>query len=284
MNSSLAGLLAVFDVESVGAGRFVGSNDSGDRDVVDASQVLSQAIVAGSKSVAGKVVRRASGVFCRPVMGADLIEFGVDVVQNGRTFATAVVSASQAGRTCAAVTLLLDVPSEDVVRHPPQQPTNSPSQAIARSMPLTGREVRLVGVADPNDPDEFGPPRIEAWLRYDQTPGRDDLARALLAHFTNHLSISTTLRAHPGIGAAMAHRSLSSGVIAIEISFHDPIAWDGWLLYDHESTAVGAGMSYVRGQIRDESGHLLASFSQDAMIRRFDEASGSSAIAERARL
>ena len=133
--------------------RYVGSNDTGDRDIVDASQVLSQSIVAASKSIAAraavgadtKVVRRASGVFCRPVMGAQLIDFGVDVVHNGRTFATAVVTASQAGRTCAVVTVLLDVPTNDVVRHPPQLPTSSPETAIAREMPLTGREVRLGG-------------------------------------------------------------------------------------------------------------------------------------------
>lgn len=284
MTSSLAGMLEIFDVEPVGEGRYVGSNDYGERDIVDASQVLAQAIVAASKTVAGKVVRRASGVFCRPVKGEDQIDFAVEVIQNGRTFATAVVTASQAGRARATITVLLDVPSKDVIRHPPQPPSSSPDEAVVHDMPLAGREVRLVGISDPNDPDEVGPPRIEAWLNYDETPHRDDLARALLAHFTGHLSISTTMRAHPGIGTAMAHRTLSTGVIAIEISFHDPIDWSGWLLYDHESTAVGAGMSYVRGQIRDEAGHLLASFSQDGLIRHFEESSGAHGIDERARL
>lgn len=283
MTSSLAGMLDVFDVKPVADGHFVGSNDYGDRAIVDASQVLAQAIVAASKTVKGKVVRRASGVFCRPVKGEDQVDFAVEVVQNGRTFATVVVTASQAGRTCATVTVLLDIPGRDVIRHPPQPPDSTPDDAIVHDMPLTGRELRLVGITDPNDPDDVGPPRIEAWLKYDETPQRDDLARALLAHFTGHLSISTTMRAHPGIGTAMAHRTLSTGVIAIGISFHDPIDWDGWLLYDHESTAAGAGMSYVRGQIRDEAGRLLASFSQDGLIRHFDD-SGASAIDERARL
>ena len=54
---------------------------------------------------------------------------------------------------------------------------------------------------------------LDAWLRYDTVPGRDDLRRALLAHFT------------------------------------------------------GAGMAYVRGQVLTADGRLLASFTQDAMIR-----------------
>jgi acyl-CoA thioesterase len=277
-------MLEVFDVRPAGEGRFTGSNDYGERDIVDASQVLAQAIVAATKTVQGKVVRRASGVFCRPVIGKDDIDFGVEVVQNGRNFATAMVTAAQHDRTRAVVTVLLDVPSADVVRHPVQPAASSPDAAIPLTMAMTGREIRLVGLANPNDPDEVGPPRIEAWLRYDQTPGRDDLARALLAHFTGHLSISTTMRPHRGVGTAQAHRTLSTGVIAIDISFHDPVGWDGWILYDHESTSVSAGMSYVRGQIRDASGRLLASFSQDGLIRHFEEASGAQAIDERSRL
>jgi acyl-CoA thioesterase-2 len=284
MTSSLAGMLGVFDVQRVAPHRYAGFSDFGERDIVDASQVLSQALVAASKSVPGKVVRRVSGQFCRPVKGEATLDFEVEVIQNGRTFATALVTASQAERVCALVTVLLDAPAGDVVRHPPARLNSSPGEAIVHDMALIGRELRLVGLADPNDPDEVGPPRIEAWLHYDEVPERDDLARALLAHFTGHLSISTTLRAHPGVGTAMAHHTLSTGVIAIGISFHDPVSWSGWLLYDHESTAVGAGMSHVRGQIRDEAGHLLASFTQDGMIRRFDADSGVQALDARARL
>jgi acyl-CoA thioesterase-2 len=45
------------------------------------------------------------------------------------------------------------------------------------------------------------------------------------------------------------------------------VRWSGWLLYSHESTQVGAGMSYIRGSVHTEDGELIASFSQDAMIR-----------------
>ncbi|MBV9721545.1 MAG: thioesterase family protein, partial [Mycobacterium sp.] len=53
----------------------------------------------------------------------------------------------------------------------------------------------------------------------------------------------------------------------IMVSFHEPVAWTGWLLYSHESTQVGAGMSYVRGTVHTEEGELIASFAQEAMIR-----------------
>jgi acyl-CoA thioesterase len=134
---------------------------------------------------------------------------------------------------------------------------------------MEGRELRLDGIPDPNDPDEVGPPVLDAWLRYSQVPTDPALAKALIAHFTGHLSISTTMRAHPGIGTSTAHDTLSTGVMAIAVTFHDPVVWDGWLLYHHESVQVGAGMSLVRGQVFTEEGRLLASFSQDGMIRAF---------------
>jgi acyl-CoA thioesterase len=282
--SNLVNLLAVFDVEPVGSNRYRGDSDAGDRDLIDASQALAQAVVAATKSGAGKVVRRAGGVFCRPIRAGSLIDFAVDVVHAGRSFSTAVVTVTQGDRTCGVITVLLDIPVADVIRHPATPPDSSPGTSIPYDMPLPGRELRLVDVVDPNDPDEVGPPRLEAWLHYDPIPVRDELKRALLAHFTGHLSISTTMRGHPGIGTAMSHKTVSTAVMAIDISFHDPVEWDGWIRYDHESTAVGAGMSYVRGQIQDESGRLIASFVQDGLIRAFDEGSGATAIAERARL
>lgn len=102
---------------------------------------------------------------------------------------------------------------------------------------------------------------------YEPIPTRDDLAKALIAYFTGHLGISTTMRAHEGIGTSQAHLTVSTAPMTISVSFHEPVRWHGWLLYTHESTQVGAGMSYVRGAVHTEEGELLASFSQDAMIR-----------------
>ena len=136
-------------------------------------------------------------------------------------------------------------------------------------MPMVGRELRLVGIEDPNDPDEVGPPVIDAWLHYEPIPTRPDLTKALIAHFTGHLSISATMRGHSGMGTSMAHDTVSTGVMVISVTFHEPVAWAGWLLYHHESTQVGRGMSYVRGQVFTEQGSFIASFTQDGMIRPF---------------
>jgi acyl-CoA thioesterase II len=55
--------------------------------------------------------------------------------------------------------------------------------------------------------------------------------------------------------------------MTLTVSFHEPTEWNGWLLYSHESTQSGAGMSYVRGTVHTEQGELLASFTQESIIR-----------------
>jgi acyl-CoA thioesterase II len=286
-------MLDIFDVQPNGAvssgarstTSYVGHSDAGTRDVIDGSQLLAQAIVAAAKSFDGRSVRSAHAVFPRTAAAHAPITFDVTPVHAGRTFVTADVHAHQGERSCAAVRVLLDRPQPDVVRRTSTPARSStPETAIPIAMPMDGRELRLVDVRDPNDPDDIGPPVLDAWLRYDVVPDRDELAKALLAHFTGHLSISTSLRPHAGIGTAMSHHSISTAVMTIGIVFHDPVRWDDWLLYEHESTAVGAGMSFVRGHVFTRDGVLLASFGQEGMIRAFAATDPAVSIAASSRL
>jgi acyl-CoA thioesterase len=283
---SVARLLDLFDVRADGPDRFVGATGIGaqdERQVVEGTQVLAQAIVAVAKRFPGMSVRSAHAVFPRAVRTGPTVELLIDVVHEGRSTATALVTAQQDGRRCAVVTVFADVPTPDLIRHcAPLPDVVAPEQANDRSMPLLGREVRLVDVVDVNSPDEVGPPELYAWLRYDPIPARDDLAKALLAHFTGHLSISTTMRAHAGIGTSQAHYTVSTAPMTMTVGFHEPVTWSDWLLYAHDSTQVGAGMSYVRGQVHTRQGALIASFVQEGMIRPMRH--GDTAIATHSRL
>ncbi|EJZ14899.1 hypothetical protein MFORT_07496 [Mycolicibacterium fortuitum subsp. fortuitum DSM 46621 = ATCC 6841 = JCM 6387] len=264
-------LLDLFDAEPVGENRFtVQSGIAGvdERQVVEGTQIVGAAIVAAAKRFPEKSIRTAHAVFARAVTVGPPVELDIDVISEGRSTATAVISASQNGKRCITITVLSDVPSGDVIRHHlPRPEVAGPADSNVSHMPMAGRELRLVDVVDVNSPDEVGPPELYAWLHYDPVPARDDLAKALIAYFTGHLGISTTMRAHEGIGTAQAHLTVSTAPMTVTVSFHEPVRWDGWLLYSHESTQVGSGMSYVRGAVHTEDGELIASFSQDALIR-----------------
>ena len=269
---TVQGLLGLFDVQPDGENRFIaetGPAGEDERQVVEGTQVLAQAIVAVAKRFPDKSVRSVYAVFARAVMvSAGPVELEIDVVSEGRSTATAIVAAKQNGKRCITMTVLADVPTDDVIRHNlPRPDVAAPEDANVSEMPMGGRQLRLVDVVDVNSPDEVGPPELYAWLHYDPVPTRADLAKALIAYFTGHLGISTTMRAHEGIGTAQAHLTVSTAPMTVSVSFHEPVRWHGWILYTHESTQVGAGMSYVRGAVHTEEGELIASFAQDALIR-----------------
>ena len=269
---TVQGLLDLFDAQPTGPDTYTvetGLAGADERQVVEGTQILAASIVAAAKRFPEKSIRSAYSVFARAVLvGAGPVELGIDVISEGRSTATAVVTATQNGKRVITTTILADVPTADVIRHQlPRPQVAQPAQAHESSMPMVGRQLRLVDVQDGNSPDEVGPPELFAWLHYDPIPTRDDLAKALIAYFTGHLGISTTMRAHEGIGTSQAHLTVSTAPMTVSVSFHEPVRWDGWLLYGHESTQVGAGMSYVRGTVHTETGDLIASFTQDALIR-----------------
>jgi acyl-CoA thioesterase II len=267
--STLDRMIQIFDVAPDGPARFVGGSDGGSRQVVDGSQLLAQSLVAAAKTFPEHTPRSAHAMFVSAARPDEPLQFTVAPIRTGRSFAFATVTVAQGDGVRATAGVLLDRPQPDVIRHDrwTGPPAAGPEAAHPVDMPLPGRRLRIEDVRDPNDPDEVGPPVMDAWLDYDVVPERDDLRRALLAHFTGHLSISTTMRAHPGIGTAQAHRTVSTAPMAIAVTFHEPVRWDGWIRYHHESAHAGAGMSHVRGQVLTRDGRLIASFTQDAMIR-----------------
>lgn len=269
----LAELLEAFDVYPLGGGRFLAQClDGRGRDVVDGSQILAQAIVAACKSVPGKSVKSAHMIFSRAASVHAALELEVDVAHAGRAFASATVTVRQVGKPCARGLLLLDRDTADLVRHSASMPAVAgPDVAPPYDMGVTGRELRIVDGAYTGDPAApLGPPELYAWLRYRESPAEPYLNQALVAHFTGHLSIATALRPHAGLGEAMAHRALSTGVLALTLSFHEPVRADEWMLYAHESTHAGRGLCYARSQIFAADGRLLASFSQEGMLRGID--------------
>jgi acyl-CoA thioesterase II len=165
--------------------------------------------------------------------------------------------------------MLLDAMAPDVMRHAAPAPaTKGPSQAAPYDMSVTGRDIRFVDNAytgDPNAP--VGPPELDAWVRFREVPDDPYLHAGLLAQFTGHASIATAMRPHAGIGQAQAHRTLSTAINCITISFHANVRADQWMLYHHESTFAGDGMTHSQCRVYNEQGALLASFAVEAMVR-----------------
>jgi acyl-CoA thioesterase II len=239
------------------------------RPVVEGSQMLGQAIVAAGRHAGDRRVVSATMIFLRAADAREPLRLELAELTSGRTFTGLSVQVFQRERLCAAGTLLLDVPSDDVVRHAADAPdVPGPYECEPYDMGVTGRDIRVVDAAYSNDADApAGPPTLHAWVRFRRLPADQPLHAGLLAQFTGHMSIAAALRPHEGVSQDQAHRTLSMGINSISISFHAPVKADDWLLYSHHSTFAGAGMTHAENRVYDSDGTLVASFSVDAMVR-----------------
>jgi acyl-CoA thioesterase-2 len=267
-------LVDILDVRPDGNGSFVGiARDSHRRPVVEGSQMLGQAIVAAGRMCPGRRAVSTHMVFMRAADAALPLRFEVHERSAGRTFTALTIDAVQADRFCATATLLLDVTAPDLIRHSAPPPdVLGPYDCESYDMSVTGRDVRVVEGSYTDDPEApVGPPVVDAWVRFRAVPDDPSLHAGLLAQFTGHMSIAAALRPHGGVGQQQAHRTISTAINAIGLSLHADVRADRWMLYHHESTFAGDGMTRAEGRVHDEAGHLVASFSVDAMVRGFAE-------------
>jgi acyl-CoA thioesterase II len=270
-------LVGVLDVQRAGPHRYVSVARSDDRrPVVEGSQMLGQAIVAGGREAPGRRPVSAHMVFLRPADAGEPLQFDLEELSAGRTFTALAVRVMQSSRLCGAGTLLLDRTSSDLIRHevPPPE-TAGPYDSEPYDMGVTGRDIRVVDGAYTDDPSApTGPPVLDSWVKFRKVPDDACLHAGLLAQFTGHMSIAASLRPHDGYGQRQAHRTLSTAINAITIAFHRNVRVDRWALYRHVSTFAGDGMTHSECRVHNAAGELLASFTVEAMVRAFGAGHG----------
>jgi acyl-CoA thioesterase len=279
-----AHLIAMLDVQPSGADTFVGAaRADARRPVVEASQMLGQAMVAAARHAPGRRVTSAQLAIYRAADARQELDLTLEDLSTGRTFSTVLVTVSQ-GRPCATVLVQMHAGADDVVRHAVEAPPcKGPYDSEPCDMGVTGRDIRVADGAYSNDSAApTGPPVIDAWFRFRAVPDDPALHAALLAQPTGHMPIAAALRPHAGIGQDQAHRTVSMGINAISLSMHADVRADQWMRYHHRSTYAGDGMTHAECRVYDEPGRLLASFTVEAMVRPFAPTMG--AVDERTAL
>jgi acyl-CoA thioesterase len=241
-------------------------------------QLVGQAIAGATAAAPGKQVTSVHTVFAR--VGSPDLPVGVHVapLHAGRSFASSTVTLSQGERVLASSLVLLAAPEEELVRHaagaPEAGPQGGPEGAAVQPPLLAGWEVRHEDGADIVDPAALGPPELRMWSRFGTD--RDDpvAARALLAWASVGSFIGTAMRPHPGLGLAIAHHEVSSGVLSHTLTFHDGFSAGEWLLLALRSTFAGGGRVFGTGQVFTGDGRLVAGCQQEAMLRRLTRTGG----------
>jgi acyl-CoA thioesterase-2 len=254
-------------LEPAGPQRYRGTNLPVGHGTVFGGQLLAQSIVAAAQGHEPMTVKTIHAVFARGARPDTPLDIVVDPLHAGRTFASTTVTIAQGDRLCTRSLVLLHAPDDDLIRHGDRPVRRSTPAAAEPGEDWGAWEIRLVDGVDLDDPGAVGPAELDVWTRFAGAPDDEGVGQALLAFATDGFLIGTAMRPHAGVGQAQAHRSLATGVVSHTLTFHEPCRAGEWHLLSHRSPYAGHGRSYGQADVFDESGGLVASFVQDAMIR-----------------
>jgi acyl-CoA thioesterase-2 len=269
---TLAEPTSLLHLEPAGPGRYrvpmpAGSPEGGN--VVFGGQLMAQMIMAAAAGAgATKYVKSMHTIFSRAGSYAEPIELVVEPFGSGRTFAGQTVSAWQGDRLLTRSMVLLTSDEPDLIAHqidPPAGAGRPQDGEPARGIVFPGAEARTAPL--PADTAR-GVPVMCFWTRMPGPVGSLAASQAVLAWATNGWFIELSMRPHRGtVRIEDAHRSLSTGVIGHTLNFHREFDAGSWILLSHEATFAGKGRVHGRGAAHTENGTLIATFSQDSMLK-----------------
>jgi acyl-CoA thioesterase II len=263
------GLIACLHLDPLDDGVVAGANLDIGYHRVFGGQILAQIVAAAAAASPEKSVKSLTVLFPREGDTAKPMQYRVDRLQNGRTFGTTSITATQDGKVISAAVVSMHVDEEGLHRSDPLPPVGSPNDAVPVELPMVPWEVRVVGGVDLADRAP-GPPRFEMWMR--AAPLGDDrhLHPALLAHATDLTVIGTALRPFEGVSQADSTVTLHTAVTSHSMWFHQPFRVDEWLLVAQSSPVVAKGRAFGRGDVFTEAGEVVASFAQESMVRSLE--------------
>jgi acyl-CoA thioesterase II len=237
--------------------------------VVFGGQLMAQMIMAAAAGAGEtKYVKSMHTIFSRAGSYAEPIELEVEAFHSGRTWASDLITAWQGDRLLTRSLVLLTSDEPDLVAHqidPPAGVGRPSDGEPARGIVFPGAEARTgplpAGTAG-------GVPVMCFWTRMPGPVGSLAASQAILAWATNGWFIELSMRPHRDVVRIEdAHRSLSTGVIGHTLNFHREFDAGSWILLSHEATFAGKGRIHGRGAAHTEDGTLIATFSQDSMVK-----------------
>jgi acyl-CoA thioesterase len=279
MGVDLAGLPTILQLKQVSDHTYAGKpeHDGDRRNVVFGGQILAQMIVAAhldrnADRTDEKEVKSIHAIFARAGDYTRPIEYDVEQMHDGRTIGSDVVTFAQGGRIMSRAMILWSSDEPDLIRHTanvempkvvgPDDPGNRTDGRV-----FPGAEGRIVdGINTWSDDEPLRPAVQNIWTRYTGDYSVP-INQAILSWATDGYLIGTAMLPHEGHNEGHAHKTISTGVVAHTLNFHDRFHANEWLLMANESIWAGRGRSHGRCNIWTQDGRLVATYTQDNLVR-----------------
>lgn len=235
-------------------------------------QVLAQCLLAANATVETSLIAHSMhAYFLRAGDPESPIEFEVDPIRNGRSFSTRRVVARQHNRAIFNTSISYQVKEEGLSHSEPMPDItppaadstapDDPEQAKMRYNLLDLYQVdrrRIKGSADQSIQQNWF--RVKGHLNDDQR-----LHQAALALISDFSLLGTAFHAQ---GVHHADGKYMAASLDHAIWFHAPIDVTDFMLYQCDSPWAGNARGFNRGRFWSSSGTLLASTTQEGLMRR----------------
>ena len=277
-------LVHLLELERRGDDEFAGRRKKGGVGRVFGGQVIAQALAAAELTIdEDRLPHSLHAYFLRGGDEEYEIDFRVMRDFDGGSFSNRRVVASQQGKPILNLAASFQRPQAGL-EHQYSEMSDVPGPAgltsdadhraeYAKLVPSKYRDRLLspwpieVRQVEPNHWTQSvkTPPRLHIWFRT-IAPLPDDprIHRGVLAYASDMHLLGTSARPH---GLTWYRAELKAASLDHAIWFHQPFRADEWLLHVTESPWAGGARGFTRGQIFSEDGRLVASTTQEGMIR-----------------
>lgn len=275
-------LVALMDLENLGDDRFLAQSDELGTLNLFGGQVLAQAMLAASQTVApDRILHSLHGYFLLPGEHAP-VTYCVARVRDGRSFSQRTVEARQGDKVIFELTTSFQVAAHGPEHQAPMPtypgpagllPETEKRQAIRPMLPpyfhdkllgprgIEQRRVHTIDAFNPQ-PREGG---SAMWVRA-QAPLPNDpvLHRALLAYASDYGLLLTAIEPH---GLSLFKGEVRLASLDHAMWFHRDFRLDDWLLFAMDSPSACGARGLCSGRFYTQDGVLVASVMQEGMMR-----------------
>ena len=284
MPTAVENLVRLLDLEPLEVNLFRGVSPKEGWQRVYGGQVVGQSLVAATRTVEDtKPCHSLHGYFMRPGDPKIPIIYEVERIRDGRSFATRRVVAIQHGQAIFSMSASFHL-REPGFEHQLPMPMVPPPEALPseqkikdmyldkmpetiqrywrRERPIELRPVHLRNFLSP----EREEPQQNIWIRASGSlPDEPALHQSVLGYASDMTLLDTSLLPH---GTSMLDPQMMLASLDHAMWFHRPLRADEWLLYVHDSPCAIGARGLTRGLIYNRDGALVATVSQEGLIRR----------------
>ncbi|MEJ7647546.1 MAG: acyl-CoA thioesterase domain-containing protein [Nakamurella sp.] len=254
--------------------------------------MVAQATVAALRSVGeDRALHSMHSYFLRPVEIGAPVRYEVELLRDGRSFSTRQIRAYQSDKVVYVGLASFQVPEPGAEHHAPMpsgmpDPESLPSSAdVLAGVPgpaarywSSGRSFDQRHVDGPIYTELNGERTATqaVWLRpFSELPDDAQVHTAALAYVCDYTILEPLLRQQ---GLTWADEGLVTASLDHAMWFHRPARLDDWVLYSQQAVSAQQARGLVVGQLHSRSGELLATVTQEGMIRAPGPAGSSRAV------